>query len=312
MNSKNVHTIKAVSEITGLSVFVIRAWENRYKAIEPSRTETNRRLYSEEDIEKLLLLSKAITRGYSIGNIANLSIKELKEITAGENLSGMDSDRGSSVSQPSDSEFLDECLAALMDMDAVKFDSLLLRASVELSHQKLFDDLIVPLINIIGDMWKKGNLRIASEHLFSSSVKVFLSNLAKSYRVPDNSPKILISTPSGQLHELGALLAACVAASSGWNVIYLGPNLPVEEIASAAIKLNAKAVTLSIVYPEDDLNLVEDLKRLTTMMPDIPLLLGGRAVAAYHSALESLDAKIGYNLNDYRNHLDEIRKPYSN
>lgn len=312
MNSKRLHTIKSVAEITGLSVFVIRAWENRYRAVEPTRTESNRRLYSEEDINKLILLSKATNKGYSIGNIANLSIKELKNITGEHSLSDLIPDSGSSLSHPQATDFLDQCLEAIQEINTTKFDSLLLKASVELSHQILLDRLIVPLIEIVGDMWKEGSMRIASEHLFSSSLSTFLANLAKSYRVPENSPKILISTPTGQQHELGALLAACIAAASGWKVVYLGPNLPVEEIASAAGKLEVKAVTLSIVYPEDDMQLIEDLKRLKSMIPDIPLLFGGRAVVSYQKVLKTINARIGYNLNDFRNHLDEIRKPLTN
>jgi DNA-binding transcriptional MerR regulator/methylmalonyl-CoA mutase cobalamin-binding subunit len=312
MNSKRLHTIKSVSEITGLSVFVIRAWENRYKAVEPERTETNRRLYSEEDINKLLLLSKAISAGYSIGNIANLSIEELNEITSQENRPG-DLRQSSTDTPPTpDSEFMDQCLAALQEMNAAKFDSLLLKASVELSNQALLDKLIVPLIHTVGEMWKQGTLRIASEHMFSNSIKIFLANLVKSYRIPENSPKIIVSTPAGQQHELGALLAACIAASSGWNVIYLGPDLPVEEIASAANKLKVKAVTLSLVYPVDDVQLMKDLKRLRKIMPRIPILIGGRAAMSYHSVLESIDAKVGNSLIEFRDKLDEIRKPLSN
>ena len=312
MNSKRLHTIKSVSEITGLSVFVIRAWENRYKAIEPERTETNRRLYSEEDINKLLLLSKAISAGYSIGNIANLSIDELNEITSQENRSGVTGQGREEISHTPHPEFMDQCLAALQDMDAAKFDSLLLKASVEMSHQALLDKLIVPLIHTVGEMWKNGTLRIASEHMFSSSIKIFLANLVRSYRIPENSPKIIVGTPTGQQHELGALLAACIAASSGWNVVYLGPDLPVEEIASAASKLKVKAVILSLVYPEDDVQLMENLKRLRIMMPKIPLLIGGRAATSYYPVLESINAKVGHSLAEFRNKLDEIRKPISN
>jgi hypothetical protein len=73
-----------------------------------------------------------------------------------------------------------------------------------------------------------------------------------------------------------------------------------------------KAVTLSIVYPEDDMQLIEDLKRLSSMIPDIPLLFGGRAVVSYQKVLETINGRIGYNLSDFRNQLDEIRKPLTN
>ena len=74
------YPIKVVSQMTGLSAFVIRAWEKRYDAVTPSRTETNRRLFSEEDIEKLRLLNEAVQKGHNIGGIAKLSLSDLKSI----------------------------------------------------------------------------------------------------------------------------------------------------------------------------------------------------------------------------------------
>ncbi len=74
------YPIKVVSQMTGLSVHVIRAWEKRYNVVEPERTNTNRRLYSEEDIEKLKLLNNVLHEGHSIGGVANLSLNELKNL----------------------------------------------------------------------------------------------------------------------------------------------------------------------------------------------------------------------------------------
>ncbi len=71
------YPIKVVSQMTGISAFVIRAWEKRHNVVTPSRTETNRRLYSDEDIEKLKLLNEAVKSGHNIGGIAYLSIDEL-------------------------------------------------------------------------------------------------------------------------------------------------------------------------------------------------------------------------------------------
>ena len=70
------YPIKVVSQMTGISEFVIRAWEKRYDAVIPSRTESNRRLYSEEDIEKLRLLNDAVQKGHNIGGIARLNINQ--------------------------------------------------------------------------------------------------------------------------------------------------------------------------------------------------------------------------------------------
>jgi DNA-binding transcriptional MerR regulator len=76
------HSIKAVSRRTGLSPHVIRIWEKRYGAVEPRRTSTNRRLYSDAEIERLNSLRLATAAGHSIGNIATLPLRQLNSLVA--------------------------------------------------------------------------------------------------------------------------------------------------------------------------------------------------------------------------------------
>ena len=78
--SETKHPIQIVARRTGLSVDVIRAWERRYNAVTPTRTETGRRLYSNNDVKKLTLLSRAISAGRRIGDVASLSINDLMQV----------------------------------------------------------------------------------------------------------------------------------------------------------------------------------------------------------------------------------------
>jgi methylmalonyl-CoA mutase cobalamin-binding subunit len=105
------------------------------------------------------------------------------------------------------------------------------------------------------------------------------------------APALLTTTPAGQLHELGALLAGALAATQGWRVIHAGASLPAAEIASAA-RLNAVvAVALSIVHPATDDALNEELFRLRRLLPaQIDLVVGGRAASAYQETLTRIDA----------------------
>ena len=84
MENQNTYPIKVVSNLTDLSIHVIRAWEKRYNVVIPKRTETNRRLYSQSDIEKLSLLSDATAQGYPIGSISNYTTEKLKSILIAE------------------------------------------------------------------------------------------------------------------------------------------------------------------------------------------------------------------------------------
>ena len=303
------HPIKVVVRRTGLSAHVIRVWEKRYQAVEPARTETNRRLYSDEDIARLQWLQQAVQAGHSIGRITHLSTPELVKLVSAEQMiaplaqkptDGTDSDPG---------EFLARALAAVRELDAVALEEQLVRASIALSQRHLLEDVVQPLMERIGQMWHEGTLRIADEHLASAVVRSFIGNLRASFQVSATAPHIVATTPAGQLHEMGALLASVVATSEGWNSTFLGPNLPAEEIAGAVAQKGAKAVLLSIVYPSDDPYLGGELVKLHRLLgDDIALLAGGRAAQQYRPFLAQAGAVTLANLSDLRDSLNSLRQ----
>ena len=303
------YPIKVVSQMTGLSVFVIRAWEKRHNVVTPSRTETNRRLYSDEDIEKLKLLNEAVKSGHNIGGIAYLSIDELRSVLSRNNVS-------STVTNESTNEFLTDtnliisnCIDAIKAYDDKTLETLLLKASAKMSQPQLIEELIVPLVYKVGDLWHDGYIRIANEHLASAVIRSFLVNLLEQHIPNDNAPIVISATPRGQDHELGAIIVGVIAASAGWKVIYLGPNLPVEEIAAVTDSLEAKAVALSIVYPSDDSQLKKDVLNLKRMLPkNISLIVGGRAANGYLDVLNEVGAIVLKDTKQLRVKLEALRE----
>lgn len=303
------YPIKVVSQMTGLSAFVIRAWEKRYSVVSPSRTETNRRLYSEEDIEKLRLLNDAVQKGHNIGGIAKLSIDELKSVLEHKHESSTVIN-GSSVEMFSDvNSIISNSIEAIKAYDARTLETILLKASSKMSQPQLIENLIIPLVYKVGDMWHDGTIRVANEHLASAVIRSFLTNLIDQHIPVENAPIIISATPRGQDHELGALIAGVVAAAVGWKVIYLGPNLPVEEIAAVSENLEAKVVALSIVYPNDDPQLKKDLINLNKMLPsNVSLIVGGRAAKGYLDVLDEMGAVVVKNTKQLRVELESIRE----
>lgn len=301
------HAIKAVARRTGLSAHVIRIWEKRYHAVEPERTDTNRRLYSEEQIERLSLLRDITQAGHSIGNVAKLPTVRLRELAEQStvNLAGAPSGNGGGTAS-----FLDECIAAVKTLDSRALEDALNRAATDLGAQGLLQRVVAPLAQKIGDLWRDGIITAAHEHFASVVIRIFLGHAAKPFAGAENGPGLIVATPSGQLHELGALLAAATAANLGWRVTYLGASLPAAEIAGAVKQSQARALALSIVYPEDDPRLETELMRLRDLLPDDVLLLsGGRAVTSYSAALEKIGAVQIKDLAHLGSVLDEARKP---
>jgi len=307
------YPIKVVSRLTGLSVFVIRAWEKRYEIVTPTRTDTNRRLYSEEDIEKLKLLSEAVQKGHKISGLSDLSIDELRSVLEIKPSAGViNSANGNAVIHPdfkTTEAAKSSCIEAIKNYDAKTLETILMKASLTMSQPHLLENLIVPLVYEIGELWHSGDLRIANEHLASAVLRSFLNGILERYRYKENAPVFITATPLGQEHELGALIAGITAASLGWKVVYLGTGLPAEEIAAVSEYLKAKVVSLSIVYPNDDPQLIKDLMNLKRMLSqNVSIIAGGRAVEGYLNVLGDINAVVTKELTQLRTILESIRE----
>lgn len=304
------HSIRVVSKRTGLSPHVIRVWEKRYQAVEPSRTDTNRRLYSDAEIERLTLLRDVAGSGHNIGAIARLPIERLRELAqqaAPAPASLLNIDR---ADKPAHAAVLERCIAAIKALDSKGLEDALKQGSTQLGSQGLLQRVIAPLAQSVGELWRDGSITAAHEHFASAIMRTFLGHAAKPFAGTDHAPVLIVATPTGQLHELGALLAGSVAANLGWHVTYLGASLPAAEIAGAATQNRARAVALSIVYPEDDPRLEVELARLRSLLPEnLPILIGGRAMNAYRQGLERIGALAMNDLEHLSKTLDELRRP---
>jgi DNA-binding transcriptional MerR regulator/methylmalonyl-CoA mutase cobalamin-binding subunit len=301
------HPIKVVALRTGLSPHVIRIWERRYKAVTPDRTPTNRRTYSDRDIDRLILLKHATEAGESIGQIAGLSDDELRELVK---ISVEYPPSAISLNNKSGktAEYLERCLKAAMDLDSDDLEKILLAASSELTQPVLLEGVLEPLMLKIGDYWREGKLRVVHEHMASAIIRTFLGNMIGAYKPSQSAPILIVTTPSGQNHEFGALMSAITAFSAGWRAVYLGPNIPAEEIANAVQRAKADAVALSIIYPADDPHLATELRKLRNMLGDkIAIFVGGRSKDSYSEILQQIGVIMVENLAELSTRLETIR-----
>lgn len=276
------HPIGVVSSRTGLPADLIRAWERRYGAVSPERGDTGRRLYTDRDIEKLRLLRKVVAAGRRISDVAGQALEDLEVLVAEDTGYATPSAPGADATTRESTAvaaLLEEALTAIENLDRNGLERALSRAAIMLSAAHLRRDVLVPLLEEIGERWAEGSLRIIHEHLTSTLVRSLLGSM-RIGRLHEGAPLLVVTTPAGQLHELGALMAAAAADESGWRVVYLGPNLPAEEIAASARQLSADAVALSILHRNQNLHLREEVVRLRHYLDTrVTLFLGGRAAA---------------------------------
>jgi MerR family transcriptional regulator, light-induced transcriptional regulator len=306
-----LHSIEAVARRTGLSAHVIRVWEKRYRAVEPVRTPSNRRQYSEENIARLILLRDLARSGQSIGYVAKLPTEQLRQLAAtvpspGGRPSAAPGSGGESVSTHA---WVEGGFAAIRALDAAALEDVLKRAEVALGLQGMLQRVAAPFAQRLGDAWRDGSITAAHEHFASAILRTHLAQIARGFSGSGHGPALVVATPQGQLHELGALLAAAFGSSLGWRVTYLGASLPAAEIAGAAIQNRARAVALSLVYPDDDPHLEAELTRLRELLPpEVALVAGGRAVAAYRPVLERIGAFRPNELAELGGVLDGLRQ----
>jgi methanogenic corrinoid protein MtbC1 len=107
-------------------------------------------------------------------------------------------------------------------------------------------EVIVPLMRRVGEAWSSKQLRISHEHIISGQLRSLLGALMRHVDPVRGASRIIVATPPGHLHEFGAIIGAFMAASRGYEPIYLGTHMPFDEIADAAEQSGAKLILLSI------------------------------------------------------------------
>lgn len=297
-------TIQVASLRSGVTPHVIRIWERRYGALNPSRTGTNRRLYCDEEIIRLRLLRELTECGHRIGSVARLETDQLNALLqksrAGTALAaGLVKARAEAAS-PSGvnaDQHVQACIEAAKTYDGERLRRLLQEARLEFGLRCCIHQVVCPLIEQIGLSWQQGSLRPGHEHMATAVLREFLVTPVPGSQTAPSAPEIIITTPAGEVHELGALLASVSARDLGWRVTYLGPNLPTDEIVACARGRSARAVALSVVYPSHCPVIEGKLRKIREMLPPATaLLVGGRAAGSYAPRLADLEIHWAFDL----------------
>ena len=299
------HPIAVVAARTGLSQDVLRVWQRRYSAVQPARGPGGQRLYTDADIERLRLLRAATGAGRGIGQIAGLSTDAITQLVA------EDAAARPVAPAPHDAEqsgqVVDNALAQARSLDPAQLDAGLRRAAALMGTAAFLDDVIVPLLRRVGDEWHAGTLTPAQEHLASSVAHDLVAGTMRTFPRDAAAPRVLVATPAGERHVIGALLVGASAAAAGWNVVYLGADLPAAEIAAAAVASMVRVVALSVVYVENRARTLNELRTLRTRLPErITILVGGAGAALLRKDLDKLGVRVAADLSALHAQLGEI------
>jgi DNA-binding transcriptional MerR regulator len=309
-----LHPVRVVTQRTGLSPDLLRAWERRYRIVRPNRSRGGQRLYSDEDIERLRLIHKAVLAGRSISQVAPLDDDTLARLVGEEDSSGsavepVDDEEGTLLEQSRN-----ECRAAVERIDGPSLERALRTAAHRFSVPVLLDHLVAPLLREIGDRWESGELQPIHEHAASVEIQRLLTWIVLTTPVAQDAPLIAVATPSGQQMELGALMVAATAAAEGWRVAWFGPDLPAADIIQGVESRRPSVVAISLVHQTRDPALHRELQGIAEgVAGKAVLLVGGRAAPAHALMLERMGALVMHDLAPLRNWLRTVAgRPHGN
>ena len=260
-STESTYPLRAAARLTGLSPELLRAWERRYGAVTPQRTRGGTRRYRAADVERLRRLKAAVDAGHRIGDVAGLDDGQLAELA--------------SQPDPAPQAISPELLEAIEQLDAAQVRRRLSFQLAALGPARFAQQVAVPLSREVGERWAEGRLGIASEHLVTACLRGLLATGLVPDEAAQRGPRIVFATLTGERHELGLQAAALTALGAGAHPIYLGADLPIEELLRAAEAVQAQVVALSVVGEPTE-STRASLAALRGGLPDrVGLWLGG-------------------------------------
>lgn len=275
-----MYSLKSISTLTGLTPETLRAWERRYGAITPQRDHNERRVYSQQDLDRLMLLAQLTRQGHAISKLAPLGESQLQDLQR-------------ATPQPASSvqhDFIVQILDSLKSYQVERTEQLLKRALIAYEPLIYVRDILLPALQAVGLLWHQGEISIAQEHWFSGCVKrIVLSMVNNIHQLYDERPAMLFATTRGEVHEFGILVSCLLAACQQYNCYYLGRDLPAGDIAEAVSYLKPEIVVLSLVITPPTTETVQEMARLSESLPKTMVWIGGEG-ASYLQQQQGLPA----------------------
>lgn len=228
--------IAAVAISTGLTKEVIRKWESRYGFPAPERDAVGNRRFTQDHVRRLQMIKTLLDRGMRPGKVVPLSLDDLIALCAQRR------DPNMSLAV----EITDGLLSATQSTEPGAVRDFLTR-QIDGVGLSVFVTCMLPCLAAhVGQAWADGRIGIRNEHVFTESAKMLLRGQIDRVTEPVRRPRILMTTPAGESHTLGLLMAELILRLEGAECIALGANLSVEEIALAAAQYQADVIGLSV------------------------------------------------------------------
>jgi DNA-binding transcriptional MerR regulator len=264
------YSIKELEQLSGIKAHTIRIWEKRHRLIEPSRTATNIRFYSDEDLKKIINVSVLNNNGIKISKIADMSQEEMNRKVL--EISEIKNDATLNI---------DHLVIAMVDMDEEMFEKILNNFILRYGFEKTVIEIIYPFLQKIGVLWQTKNITPAHEHFISNLVRQKIIVAIDGLPLPPKTArKIVLFLPEGEMHELGLLFYHFLTRKEGYRTYYLGQNVPHDDLIKVVDvhkpDLMVTSITSSLGIPIETY-----FQKLQHDFPNYTILSSGAQVSRY-------------------------------
>jgi MerR family transcriptional regulator, light-induced transcriptional regulator len=267
----NQFTIKDLEHLSGIKAHTIRIWEQRYSFLKPERTLTNIRYYNNDHLKMILNIALLNKYGYKISHIDKMTEDDIREKIL-----------SLTHSEAQDESRVNQLIQSMVDVDMHHFESLLNQYIREHNVQKTVMQIIFPFLERIGMLWVTNHIHPAQEHLVSNIIRQKLIIAIDQLPLNDASrPAILMFLPEGEFHEIGLLFMQYILKSGGHNILYVGANIPLKEVAAIVNSTKVSCLYSHLTSASEKFPLERFLNQLCLKIPKTPAIVSGSLLTRY-------------------------------
>ena len=262
---------------TGVSPELLRAWEQRYGLLQPTRTAGGFRLYSAADEARVQRMQGLVAGGLAAAQAAHLV------------LSGGEPARPTVPASATTLEAATGDLTASLDrLDEQAANTTLDRLFATYTVETVLQEIILPYLHRLGERWAAGEVSVAHEHFASNLLRGRLLGLAQGWGQGQGPGAILACVP-GEHHELGLLAFGVALHRRGWRITYLGTDSPIDAVADISRSVAPAVVVLLAMTEEGFLNQAHEIEKLANQVQVVIAGTGATPEAARHTQTHVLD-----------------------
>lgn len=267
----NAFTIKDLENLSGIKAHTIRIWEQRYTFLNPQRTETNIRYYSNDELKTVLNIALLNKYGYKISHIDKMSEDEMK-----------DKILSLSQAQAQQERIVNDLIHYMVDLRLEEFESSLDTYIMAKGIERTITQIIFPFLERIGILWITNHVNPAQEHLVTNIIRQkLIVGIESTVSHVQINKTILLFLPEGEHHELGILFMYYLLKSRGVKVLYLGANVPVKDVEYVAQLKKPEFLYTHLTSVAHNFNFERFLSHISSRVSSTPLIVSGLLTQQY-------------------------------